>query len=379
MLGTFSAWRLGTLQSRALPLARCLARRGLRVALITFPWDAPSEAGVRDVSGGVLLLNTPSARLRDAPRLIRETSGWLRRHAPGAVHVWKPKGFGGLVAQSLLGSMPVVVDSDDWEGDGGWNARGQYSLPQRRLFDWQERSLLARADAVSAASTLLARRAESLRLNRETPNVWRLPNALEDDWRARLAAGHCGAVGKPPSIVIYSRYAEFSADWLPRFTRALAAQCPLPLVLRLVGNAPAHESFGNVHVERLGYLALSALPAVLGSASLAIYPYEDTLVTRSKQSVKLLELMAAGCPVLASAVGDVPLTLGDAGITLSNSAPEEFAAAAARLLEEPTRLAALGSAAQARIAACFGFETLADTLLEVYASVGMAPASARAS
>src|SRR6476619_7663254 len=112
MLGTFSVWRLGTLQARALPLARALTERGLRVAIVTLPWDAPDDAGVRDSVGGATIINTRSARLLLAPLMVRDTVAWLRWTRPAAVHVFKPKGFGGLVARQLLGELPLIVDSD---------------------------------------------------------------------------------------------------------------------------------------------------------------------------------------------------------------------------------------------------------------------------
>jgi glycosyltransferase involved in cell wall biosynthesis len=370
MLGTFSVWRLGTLQARALPLAQALTERGLRVALLTLPWDSPDEAGVRDSIGGVTIINTRSARLALAPQLVREAVGWLRRTRPSAVHVFKPKGFGGLVARQLRGELPLIVDSDDWEGDGGWNDLAGYSLPQRQLFEWQERTLLTRADAVTAASTLLAQRARELRADRSSTDVWRLPNGLGDGWRAQLAAGREETEPSTPSVLLYSRFAEFGADWLPRFTAALAAERTAPVTLRLVGDAPRLRANNVVSVEHLGYVPRDALPSLLGSATLAVYPYEDALVTRAKQSVKLLELMAAGCPVVASDVGDVARTLGAAGETLRGADPGVFARAVARLLQAPDELRALSERGPARVTRHFQFGELAATLIAVYAACG---------
>jgi glycosyltransferase involved in cell wall biosynthesis len=371
MLGTFSVWRLGTLQARALPLAHAVTERGLRVALLTLPWDAPQDAGVRDSVGGVAVINTRSARLTLAPMMVRETVAWLRRTRPAAVHVFKPKGFGGLVASQLLGELPVIVDCDDWEGDGGWNNLARYNVAQRRLFDWQERTLLARADAVTAASTLLAQRARSLRAERSGDSVWRLPNGLSDDWRAQLASGRAEAAPSAPSVLLYSRFAEFGADWLPRFVAALASERSEPVTLRLVGDAPRVEGVGCVAVESVGYVPREALPRLLRSATLGVYPYEDALVTRAKQSVKLLEMMAAGCPVVASDVGDVARTLGAAGVPLPGADPSVFAREVARLLHTPDELRALRERGPARIARHFRVGKLAETLMAVYAACGV--------
>ena len=379
MLGTFSVWRLGTLQARALPLAREVVKRGLRVALVTLPWDAPGEAGVCDRVGGVAVINTRSANLAAAPLLVRDTVGWLRRTQPALLHVFKPKGFGALIAQRLDGELPIVVDSDDWEGAGGWNDVAKYNIAHRRLFDWQERQLLAHAGAVTAASTLLERRALELRATRPRPNVWRLPNGLADDWRCQLTSPRGAGLSSPePTVLLYSRYAEFGAEWLPRFVAALAACHPQPLRLRLIGDAPGVAGRGALRIERVGYVMRDALPGWLGSASVAIFPYEDALVTRAKQSVKLLELLAAGCPVVASAVGDVALTLGTAGVVLPGADPADFAREVARLLAAPDERAMMRARGPARVAERFRFATLAETLLNVYATCGLSASGARA-
>ena len=372
MFGTFAAWRLGTLQARALPLARALRRRGLRVALVTFPWDMPSEAGVRDELDGVSLINTRGARLAAAPALVRETVVWAARQRAVA-YVFKPKGFGGLVGRALLGRLPVVVDSDDWEGDGGWNGVGGYGPAQRRLFDWQERDLLRRADGVTAASSLLMARARALRRDRvDGDHVWRLPNGLEDAWRERLAMAsrQTSRVDEPVTIALYSRFAEFAADWLPRFIAALDAAAPLPVRLRLIGDAPPIDARPLVAIERLGYVERDALPRLLGSATLAVHPFRDALIARSKGSVKLLELMAAGCPVVVSAVGDIRGTLGAAGVALPGDDPRAFAAETTRLLEAPEQLRAMRAVGPSRVARHYRIDTFADTLMKVYAACG---------
>ena len=166
MLGTFSTWRRGTLQARALPIAQELTRRGLQVTIVTSPWDEPTEAGVRECVGGVDVINTRTTSPVFSARAVAEQVQIARGLAPRIVHVFKPKGFGGFAGLALARELPLVVDSDDWEGDGGWNRLSAYPVAMRRVFDWQERTLIARAIAVTAASTLLERRARRIRRRR---------------------------------------------------------------------------------------------------------------------------------------------------------------------------------------------------------------------
>src|SRR5690606_1461934 len=110
---------------------------------------------------------------------------------PGIIHVMKPKGFGGLAAATrrlLPRGSRLVVDADAWECDGGWNDAGGYGRLSRRLFARQETDLIRRADAVTAASTLLDERARRLRRQRSESGVTFLPNGLDREWACRLGA-----------------------------------------------------------------------------------------------------------------------------------------------------------------------------------------------
>lgn len=374
MLGTFAVWGRGTLQARALPLAQALGDCGVRCAIVTSPWDMSEAAGTVELNAGIPLISTKHCSPRHAPLAVTEQLGWLRRLQPRIVHVFKPKGFGALAATWLFRRCPVIVDSDDWEGDGGWNDQAGYGFLQRRLFNWQECDLQRRANAVTAASTLLQRRAIALR-DGDAESVRCIPNGLPDAWRAALLAAQPADLPLR-CVLLYSRFAEFPANWLPRYVAALDARLTEPVSLRVVGSLPdaVHAQLpasDMVTIELHGYVARERLPELLGDATLAIYPYEDSLITRSKQSVKLLELMAAGCPVIASDVGDVSETLGTAGLTLPGSDPAAFASTTLSLLEQPTRLHSMRDAGPERVRTAFSFERLAAELHALYAELGL--------
>lgn len=373
MLGTFSAWRLGAIQARALPFACGLSQQGLRTAIVTTPWDRPEDAGTIDVIDGVPLINTSQVRPLRAPAAVAEQLAWVRRLKPRAIHLIKPKGAGGLTARALMSvrrTLPVVVDYDDWEGDGGWNDVAGYSLAQRTLFNWQERDLIVKADHIVAANTLLAVRARHIR--GERGRVSYIPNGLESGWRETLAGGRNTPPGStsPPTVLLYSRFAEFPDDWVPRFVAALAERSATPTCFVVVGNQPGQidniEIPPSIVFDPLGYVARERLPEILGAADVAVFPYQDSLIARTKQSVKLLELMAAGCPVVASSVGDVPRTLGSAGVVLPTAEPEHFAETVVQLFACPDRLATLSLAGQDRARDNFSVERFAGELADIY-------------
>src|SRR5919206_4104203 len=125
-VGNFALWRKGTLSARTLPMARGLAEAGHAPLMLVPPWDAPDERP------------PPGGRIRGVPvRYLPVRAGRLGHLAnaraalratlaarPDVVVAVKPKGYAGLVALAmapLRGRVRLVVDSDDWEGRGGWD------------------------------------------------------------------------------------------------------------------------------------------------------------------------------------------------------------------------------------------------------------------
>lgn len=86
--------------------------------------------------------------------------------------------------------------------------------------------------------------------------------------------------------------------------------------------------------------------------------------------VASLEAMAAGLPVVATAVGDLPrVVTPETGILTPPRAPERLAAAISALLESPEARTAAGAAAQIRIQLEFSARAWADRLLKMYSEV----------
>lgn len=379
MLGSFGVWTRGTLQARALPLARELASSaGLRVAILTTPWDDPEQAGVVEHADDVLIINTPAARLSSTPLAVVQQLNILRQLDPSLAHIMKPKAFAGLAGQAIRrigATRTLVVDHDDWEGDGGWNDHAGYPVAARRLFAFQERSLIASADGVTVASTLLEERARLIRRTRDDDQVTLLPNGLEASWMERLEQSRRAVQPDPaPGMVLYSRFAEFSLDWLDETLRTLDMMISEPISLQIIGlPEPQSPMFGNYRWIRPiwhGFVERQAIPDLLAESTIALYPYDDYLINRSKQSVKLLELMASGCAVVASNVGDVRRIGGDAVELVASGDSRRFAQAVHRLIIDRERTAENGRRARQRVRA-FTMDRLAARLHEAYVRAGL--------
>ena len=140
MVGPFGLHPNKTMASRALGLARPLTQQGHTVTIFMPPWQTPDEADKQWQVDGVGIRYVPlrGGVLGTTRRLIQEVLAWQ----PDVVHCFKPKAYSGLVAwwlwQFHRSRLRLVVDSDDWEGWGGWNELAPYTPLQKWFFAWQE-------------------------------------------------------------------------------------------------------------------------------------------------------------------------------------------------------------------------------------------------
>ncbi len=424
---------------RALPLARALAARGHAVTVLLPPWQNPEDAGRCWEESGVTVENIALPpripvlfHLLVALRLARRALALQ----PTVVHCFKPKAYSGL-AHWLLARLPrrrrprLVVDSDDWEGAGGWNEIGGYNAIQRTFFAWQERWGLTHADAVTVASRTLEEMTRSLGV--PPARVFYVPNGVSQiaNHESRIAdnsADHRPQTTDhatrntphvsrftphvsrftphvpPPTLLLYTRFFEFPPsrplelllrvrEKVPgtrllvvgkglfgedeEFLRlALSASPPLRVSpsprLSLPASPPPRVSASPplppADITLTGWLPPEALPAAFAQADLAIYPFDDTLINRAKCPVKLLDLLAAGLPVVAEAVGEIRELIrhGETGWLVAPGDLDGFAEGVVRLLDDPPLRERLGRAAAADVRARRAWERLAETVERAY-------------
>ncbi len=383
MIGPFGLHPKQTMRSRALGLARPLVARGHAVRLLMPPWDTPAEAGREWQEDGVELRYVPlsGGPLGISRRLAREALAWR----PDVVHAFKPKAYSGLAAEWLWrfhrNRVRLVMDTDDWEGAGGWNDIAPYSPLQKRFFARQERWGLTHAHAVTVASRTLESLVWSLGVPRG--RVRYLPNGpgipLESVTPAERAAAHARlGLGERPTVLVYSRLFEFDTARLAAVLAGIRAAVPNMAVL-LVG-AGLYEADAARFREQLaaagltdavvdaGWVALEQLPATLAAADVGLYLMDDTLLNRTKCPVKLADMLAAGVPVVAEAVGQVTEYVRDGrtGVLCASGDVAGLVDGAVGLLIDRKMRELWGTAAHGDVATRFSWPEISRTLEDLY-------------
>lgn len=381
MVGTFGFHPLKTMRARAFRLARPLAACEHDVALVMPPWHTPEEAGRTWTEDGVLVqyVSLRGGAIGITRALVEATLA-LR---PDVVHCFKPKAYSGLAAwwlwQRHRHHLRLVVDTDDWEGKGGWNDVAPYTPLQKRFFAWQEHWGLAHQHALTVASRTLQSLAWGQGAAHE--QVHYLPNGpgIQPGIPASTNRAALGLTGRPV-LLLYSRLFEFDAGRLVAILQQVQAALP-DLAILAVGAglyaadaADLRRRLSEAGLERafvdVGWVAEAELPALLAAADVGLYLMDDTLLNRTKCPVKLADMLAVGVPVVAEAVGQVPeyVVHRETGLLRASGDVDGLAADLVSLLEDPSLNRRLGQQAAAHIERHFSWERLAAVALEAYQS-----------
>ncbi len=379
-VGPFGMRPRGTMAVRARPLAKALVRRGHTVTLLLPPWQNPEDAGRQWKEEGVRIENVPLPFGLPGYFHFRLTAALVRRTLqlrPDVVHLFKPKAYAGLT-HFLLAHLPhrprLIVDSDDWEGPGGWNDRLAYPAPLRAFFAWQERWGLRHADALTVASRALQTLAWTH--GRPTQQVYYLPNGA-----IRRGFPSPPPLHPRPTLLLYTRFFEFDIERLWRILKAVKSACP-NLQLRLIGRglfgeearlralalADGWQVAPDGDLVELGWVPPETLPSHFAEADLALYPFDDTLINRAKCPVKLLDLLAAGIPVVAEAVGEIREMIihRESGLLVPPGDEATFIEAILDLLRHPQKRRRLGLNAAEDIRRRFNWDRMAEVAEAAY-------------
>jgi glycosyltransferase involved in cell wall biosynthesis len=374
MIAPFGIRPKGTLSARMLPLAQALVRQGHSVQIVAPPVQNPEDAGTTIVYDGVPVQHITLPRFPGPFGIVEQSNALLqaaRREQPDLLHLFKPKGFGGLAALAA-GNLPMVVDTDDWEGWGGWNDLLPYPTPAKHLFAWQEHDLPRRAAAVTVASRTL----QSLVWAMGVPpgKVFYLPNGIGVD--KGQTTNNEGELSTARRLLLYTRFWEFDLHELVATLAAIVSQEPTAQLM-VIGKGERGEEQQLIHLaaraglssnlDYRGWAVPHEIPALLAQARIGLVPLSDTLINRTRCSAKMLELMGAGLALVVADVGQSREYIHHEinGLLVPPHNPGALAAAALRLLRDEPLRQRLSQAAR-RISEHYSWDVLAPTLEAAY-------------
>mgnify|MGYP000091056140 CR=1 FL=1 len=359
---------------RVTSLARCLTERGHEVKLayhLARPDRTPAEMKLRqefpfEVIPFVRHMGLGVRKSRELVSLAR----WA-----DIVHVQKALAHAALpsAAAAVWNRIPLHYDWDDWEAQIYADSVG-IDRHHRRI-DRFEKALPRIADTVSVASAALRDQARAMGVADE--DLFDAPVGAD---LARFDRGGDGEslraeLGFDGPIALYLGQLA-GAHAAPLFLEAAALVLPQRpdagfLVVgggRTLGDLKeAAARLGIAHRVRFtGAVPHSEVPRYMDVADVAVATLPDTPQARTKSPLKVVEYMAAGRAIVASAVGEAVRFLGDAGRLVPPNDAAALADGMADLLGDPYTASELGVAARERLRSNFTWMHTAATLEQAY-------------
>jgi L-malate glycosyltransferase len=303
-----------------------------------FPDDRPSLAGPPSLS-----------RLRALAR-------YARRFDLVLTYNWGA--FDMVMARRLFGGPPLVHHED------GFNADEAERLNRKRN--------LYRRVGLPAAHRLVV---PSQRLETIARTVWkqrhvaRIPNGIPVKRFAQAGAAIPGFARRESEVVIGTAAGLRAVKNLPRLVRAVDALGERPVRLIIVGQGPERNVI-EAEADRLGISDRLLMPGFLARPQEWIGAFDIfALSSHSEQfPISLVEAMAAGLPVVATAVGDIPNMVAEENRALVVPPSDEaaFAKALARLADDAALRHALGEANRRKARAAFDEDAMISAYARLY-------------
>lgn len=386
-LAPFGTRPKGTLVARMLPLAVELQRLGHEIKIVAPPHTNPEDSGVVETARGIRIVNIRLAAggkafsaAQNAWRMYRAAL----REKPDLIHLFKPKGYGGLAMMLMiilkrLGvcRLPLLVDCDDWEGKGGMNDLHPYSPAEKRLFQFQEDWLPPRAAGGTVASRTLQTKVWGMGI--DPARVLYLPNCVDDvpSGDGAKVREELGIAPDAPVLLLYTRFFEFDQEKLHFLFEEIYRRVPGVRFL-VVGKGRNGEENLLVRTARErgfdqslvmgGWLEPLRITDYLAAGDVALYPFSDTLINRSKCPAKLTELLRAGVATVADNVGQLTeyIKPGVSGLLCTPDDWQEMADNAVALLKDPERRLTLGRTGREYLLDRFNWREAAGRLNNFY-------------
>jgi glycosyltransferase involved in cell wall biosynthesis len=267
-------------------------------------------------------LGEPDAEALIAAQIRDLVIGW-RRHED--LVVWHYSVLAEPVSRDLGADVTVFDCMDELSAFNG--------APPHLV--GRERDLIARADLVFTGGHSLWEAKRPLH-----PSVHLFPSSVDV---AHFASGRAEQTepaaldGIPHPRLVYAGVIDERID-LPLISRLASADVGEVVLIGPVAKIDEAAVPAGPRVHRLGMQPYAQLPAFFAHSDVALMPFALNAATRFISPTKTPEYLAAGLPVVSTAVTDVVRGYGDLDMVSIATDPDGFVAACADALVRPRRL-----------------------------------------
>lgn len=356
----------GGVQAHVQHLAERLRAAGDEVVVVAPATDPP--AGVLSAGGSTRIpFNGSVAPVAYSPRQVRRALDAIRRFRPDVVHVHEPGVPLLSLVVALKGPRPMVATFHAWS---------DRDLAYRIARPLVRRAALRLDVRIAVSAAALQYHAGALDL--PAGSFREIPNGVDVDRFAGAAPlTELTADGAPTLLFVGRLERRKGLEELVRAFMQLKAHRP-DLRLLVVGEGPERDRCQALLPARLrssvaflGRVQQADLPRFYASADVFVAPS----LGGESFGVVLLEAMAAGTPVVASAIPGYGGVLRDGidGRLVPPGDARGLAAAVAALLDNPALRGAMSASAREAVRG-YDWEVVTRRLRQVYREVEGEPA-----
>lgn len=360
---------------RIINIAGELKKSGHEVKLIYFPLNWQKNIRASEFGG---ITAVPLSRRSGPASLIRNIAAIYKISRPfDIIHFQKCFHWASIPAllAALFQGKPVHYDWDDWEEKIFIASNEKPFLPVRALIQILEKCLPKLADTISVSSSGLKRICRSL--NVEEKRIFLVPvGANLGKFNPAAASGSFKKeYGINGPLIFYhgqlhsAQYASLFIDVAARF------QDERPDVsFMLVGDGDKLNAL-KLYARKLGLrnliftgaVAHDDIPQYIACADICVAPFEDNAITRCKSPLKLVEYLASGKPIVASAAGEAnEMLAAGAGILAKPADIDSLAGGIRKLLNDVGLRQSLAEAGRKRAEEKYNWKISAANLEQAY-------------
>lgn len=372
---------------RAFHLGKQLSRRGHEVSLISTSHQERVSTKVRH-EDGLTIVEAPDmlpGSLRSGWDIwnIQKRIQWARNYRYDIVHSFESRPAAILPALYIMRKqrIPLVMDWSDWFGKGGSveeRTNPIIRITLRPVETYFENNFRKYATGTTVICSILHKKA--LNLGIPPKSILLLPNGANTENLKPLSLelsrqksglpkksfiiGYIGSIFQRDAKLMGDAYSLLD-DKIPDKRLLIIGYCPFDI--KKYVRQPEE-------VIRTGDLDYDQLNEYLASCDIFWLPLSNTNANQGRFPLKLMDYMAAGRPIVSTAVGDIPTVFNQKKIgLLSQDSPKDISDQTLRLFSDPDIRKNMGNNARQLAESGFSWGEISKTLEAFYKRILQKP------